>query len=763
MISWMNLMPELTRTSLTPSRLRWLAALVAGLALVSGVLAAVEFRALRHVVTVDIPLSQAELTRQADSVCGQYRGGLPKYRLRWDGEPPRAWLAERHTGEAIAPPLMLESSLSLNARGVLWLNDTDCRFAIDRATYEVLGDDIVLRVEKYGSRGTFYVWSLAALVLGLVALICVQNARIYSVRPQLQTTVRWGEARSMVFVLISLASVMVFFPGHPVAHMSGDPANIHSFAAALSDPQAFAGDAVMSDPANFKWYTPLYVKVVQAFGAMGFHYSTSRAFLVLISSLAGLFGYFYLFRLISRSTAFAFVATLGLWFLKAHYPPNENWGPMLVLPRTVYGAFLPWVALLALRLMSKPQWWWLPAAASGLLFYVHPVSSPALTGAILMGFVCGGPHKWWQRLGWGTLGGIAALAIMFPYVMIYAGKYSGTVVTDPNLTSQAFQIARERFAPGYLEPGIFYRDLALYVLLTPRYWLGIAALYALCRYRRGMLATRVSVGMSLGFAIVTCVIPTLDVMVSSRMGRLPFQIDLIRNLRYLDVWLLGMVAAAVREINRPDWGRRWMLQFRISMADFLHARDISWRLVPSAAVAWVLIFFVPAFTRSMYRLVEFSYDNITILVGRPHGELAEEIEAYRAVRTMRRTNEVVGGSFHLRQMHIPVAYNNKDLGVLAYSSPAGLVNAKNVLRQSAERLEWPLDQAVAVDQAAILGAEILLLPRESIAPSLARSDRVLFQNASQVLVRVDPQQVVARKKVLSQQSVIVTEKGSEKL
>jgi len=144
----------------------------------------------------------------------------------------------------------------------------------------------------------------------------------------------------------------------------------------------------------------------------------------------------------------------------------------------------------------------------------------------------------------------AALAIMFPYVMIYAGKYSGTVVADPALTSQAFEVARQRFAPGYLEPLIFYRDLALYLALTPRYWLGIIALVMLCRYRRGTLATRVSVGMTLGFVIVTCLIPTLDVIISSRMGRLPFQIDLIRNLRYLDVWLLGIVAAGV------SFGRR---------------------------------------------------------------------------------------------------------------------------------------------------------------------------------------------------------------
>jgi hypothetical protein len=100
-------------------------------------------------------------------------------------------------------------------------------------------------------------------------------------------------------------------------------------------------------------------------------------------------------------------------------------------------------------------------------------------------------------------------------------------------------------------------------------------------------------------------------------------------------------------------------------------------------------------------------------------------------------------------MHIPVAYNNKDLGVLAYSSPQTLVQAKRVLRESAERMVWPVDEAGAVNQAAILGADILLLKRNEIAPSLARSDRVLFQNASNVLIRVDPKQVVAQRNALN--------------
>lgn len=750
-------MSEATQQSVLPARFRWLTAIFVCISLASMGLSAIEFRSLQHVIRVDLPLTDAELTFQPDSVCGQFRTGLPKYRLRWDGEPPRAWLADLKSGASLAPPLMSENSLSLNTRGVLWRGDHDCRFVLDKQTFVALGKDVVLRSEKLLSRSGFYTWLLVAVASALLAFVCGQQVRIYQALPSQRIAVRWAEARSMVFVMLSLASVLVFYPGHPVAHMSGDPANIHSFAAGLDAPADFKGDSVLSDPKNYQWYTPLYVKFVQTFGWMGFHYATSRAVLVLFSSLAGLFGYFALFRLTSRSNAFAFCATLGLWFLKVQYPPNENWGPMLVLPRTVYGALLPWVALLALRTLNRPSLWWVSAAASGLLFYVHPVSSPALTGAILTAFVFGGPGTLLRRMSWGVVGAVAALTVMFPYVLVYTGKYNGTVVANAELTRQAFEIAKERFAPGYLEPLVFYRDLAIFLATNPRYWFGIAALVLLCRYRPRSLATRVSAGMTVGFVIVTCLIPTLDVLVSRQLGRLPFQIDLIRNLRYLDVWLIGMIAAFVREISRPSWGRSWMLQFQWTLSGLMQARQISWRFVPLAASAWVVAFYVPSFCRSTYRLCEFSYDNITILVGRPHGELEQEIEAFRAVKTMRSESEVVGGSFHLRQMGIPVAYNNKDLGVLAYSSPAALVKAKTVLRQSADRAVWPIDQNGAIDQAAILNADILLMNRDDIAPSLARSDRVIFQNASHVLIRVDPRQVLARREILKNDVIATIE------
>lgn len=719
------------------------AALLALASIVCLVLGWFEFRTLRA-KQVDLPLSQTEYRAEGELVIGRVTQGMPKFHLWWDGEPPQATLVVANTGEVIGPSLMLETSLSLNARGTLWLKDGDCRYVLDRRTFDAYGPDgLALRAEKIPSRIQFYIYALLSVGAAFGAVIAMLIVRLSSAPTFQRSYIFWDNLRILTFVLLSAFSVMVFYPGHPVAHMSGDPANIHSFAAGLSAPADFQQDAVLSDQRNFAWYTPLYVKTVQLFGWLGFHYATSRAFLALISALLGLFGYYRLFKLISRSCLFGFLASLAIFFLKAHYPPNEDWGPILVLPRTVYSAMLPWVAWLGLKLLLRPSLWWVAAAASGLLFYVHPVSSPALTGALLTGYAWGGKSPWWMRLFWSGLGAVAALAVMYPYVKTYTQKYEGTVVSNPETVAQAFEISRERFAPGYLEPLVFYRDLFVFLVTSPRYWFGIAGLVALLWYRRRSLASRVAVGMTVGFVIVTCLIPTTDVLVAQRLGRLPFQIDLIRNLRYLDVWLLGIIGACVREFGRPGTLRDWTIDLQLASTRYLGKRQLKLQGTWVLAIVWLLACYTPSVFRSSYRMAEFSYDNLTILVGKPKGELAEDIEAFRAIHELRHAREVVGGTFHLRQIHIPVAYNDKDLGILAYSSPEQLIQAKNTLTSAAEARKWPMSEVGAVKQGSILNAQILLLDRPLITTALARSPRTLFQNSRHAIVRVTNQEILS--------------------
>ena len=718
-------------------RLRLAATILWVVAFGLAVWAGVEFRSLQDVSQIDIPLSRAEIVSQDEVVCGRLSKGLPPRRLRWDGEPARAYLVDVATGRAMAPPLIHETTLSLNRRGVLWTEQEGCRFVLDRETLDIVGDSLVIRFDKLRNRTGFYLFGLLAVAAGLLAVLCGQVRRIRSASPQLRARRVFAEIRLSTFILLSHLAFLAFFPGLPDSRMSSDAKNIGGFAAALDSPENFTEDALLHEPGNFQWYTPSFVLAMQAFGWMGFHYGTSLAVLAFVSGLAGLFGYFHLFRMISRSEVFAFAAALGLWFLHTYYPASQSWTPTLVLPRTVYSALLPWVLCLTIWSLRRPRRWSIATAASGLLFYVHPVSSPALSGAILTAMViAGGGRSRLKRLGWGLAAAGVAVAVMFPYILIYTSKYSGTVIADQIVIDRAMEVARDRLAPGFLDMGLFMRQIAGFLATNVRYWPGIAAVVWLLMRRRRRRPVRVLGAMALGYAIVTILIPAVDLLLANYLGRMPFQIDLIRNIRYGDVFLLAVFGIAWRETRRGRAAWRWPLDVPLKFGPVTLPGRL--RITKTLAVTVLVVIAVGdgRLLKSARKLVRMCRVNVDVLRAKPPVEVADELETVRVLGVLRRPGEVVGGPLHLRQSHVPLAYIHKDLGALSCANPVGLVEARDALDDARPHLQWPVTLDSARTAARILQADLLILDRAKAAPSLVRSEAVVFQNGSVILLRI---------------------------
>jgi len=717
-------------------RLRVAGWLLAAASVALAAVAGVEFRSLGDVSQIDVPLSRAEIVAQDEVICGYLAKGLPPRGLHWDGEPARACLVDMATGRTLAPALMQQSTLSLNRRGVLWTEKEGCRFTIDRPTFDSAEQRLAIRFEQVPSRRAFYVYGLLAMAIFSAAILCGQIRRVRIAPPDRRRRQLFAELRLSTFLLLAQVSFFAFYPGSPVSQMSSDRANINGFAAGANSPETFAGDAFLCDPVNFDWYTPAFVYGVQAFGRMGFHYDTNRALLAFFCTLVGLFGYYRLFRTISGSELFAHTAALGLWFFRASYPPVENWAPTVIIPRTVYAALLPWVLLLALRYLRRPNRWWIPAAASALLFYVHPVSSPALTGAILTGAVVAGRGRPLKRLGWGVVGAAAALATMLPYTLIWMSKYSGTVV-DGTTTATVYEFAREYLNPGFLDLSVCVGQMASYLVEHARFWPGMAAVVWLVAYRRHRRPVRLLGGMALGFGIVMLAVPAVDFTVSARLGRLPFQVDLVRNFRYVDVFLLATLGVALREIRLAMGPPQWPLAVRLTWGRLASVGQcrLSGPLV--ATVLIIVVFYGGACFRSLRKLGRRCDENYALLRGEPEGDFVDDFEMLRALQSVRMPHEVVSGPLYLRQAHVPLAFLHKDLGPLLYANPDAFLRCRATLDRAEEHLTWPITSSKAVAAAEAMQVDLLVLRREQVAPSLARSDAVIFQNATTVLVRID--------------------------
>jgi len=699
------------------------------------VLAVNEFRSLQRSDWTTVTVTAAAVTMDDELVYGQLAQGLPVWHKHWDGEPPRAVLVDASSGEIVAPPLLAEQSLATNGSGVLWKRD-ECRFVLSQSLWNRGDAHPLLRCEVVRSSATFYGSCGIALLAALLAILCRQIHRVALTEIAQRQSAIAAELRVSCFVLLSLFTASAFYPGLPISKRNSDATNIHGFAAGRQASQELALDPLLGDPRNFAWYTPAYVEFVRWWGAAGFHYGTSCAFLAFVCTLAALFGYERLFRAASGSHAFAWLGAVALWYMKAYYPPNEVWCAVHFVPRTVFSGFLPWVVLAALAVRERPARWTLAAAASAALFYVHPVSSPALTGAILMGLVIAGDGSFWKRLGWGVLAGGVAILVMLPYVLVYAGKYVGTVEADAALMAETVAMVRKRFALGYLDLDIFAHQMGVFLASHPQYWLALVGAAWLAKKHRGEWTTRLLFGTALGYAIVVFAIPIVDLSLARAWGRLPFQVDLVRGVRYLDIFVLAAMGLVLREL--PAFGSELVARCRAALVSFEFGALWHWARGAKfqAATVLLLAFYFATAGETFARLGKMTGENWDLMTGPAPSELVPGWELVRVLQTVRQPDELVSGPMYLRSLHIPVASSWKDLGALAYSNPRQLVETQARLSGVRKEMVWPVTVARVREIASKLDARVVVLNRGLAARDVAEGPETVFQNEKYLVVRV---------------------------
>ena len=685
------------------------------------------------------PISDGDLAIADTRISGTFpQGLLPAYHLHWDGQPPQAFLVDARTDQVLAPSALSEATLKLNQNAVLW-TPTTCTFAMSPALYAATGEHLAVKFEVPGPRRVFYFSFVFGLVLFLFTLLTHFGHSLLFIRTGRRLEGFVGYAQTVFFFVAATMVLVMLFPGYPVngpLNSGSDESNLNSFAAALDRPEIFARDKLLSQRSNFDWYTPLYVEWVRLFQWIGFRYDTNRSFVLFLSTLIGLCGYQRLFGTLSDSSWFGFIAAVCLWFLKATYPPNESWSAVFAAPRTAYTALLPWAVLFATSYLDRPTRWWLPASVSGFLFYVHPVSSPALTAAVLTGFLLAGRERLRTRCAHVLIAATGAVAVMLPYMLVYASKYSGARVPDAEIGTKVLNYATQRFAPGYIDLSIFYSQVRALLIQNYRYWLGAAAIVLLVPLYRRSSCVRFFYGTLAGFCIVTFLLPFIDLTIAKRLRTLPFQVDLIRNIRYLDVLLLSTIALLVGEYRRL-WERQ--------AAD--GRNEGRWRRLRLMRTVWgngiALIGMLAVFYSyrgllhpSVRLMILSARASIGALQGQHNKVVLSNMELINALHALRRSTETVFGPLHFRQMYIPLVFVYKDLGALSYANPAGLVEAREALDQIAPHLKPPVDLLDATQVARIMDAQIVVLYNPTVDPSVFESNAVIFRNQRGVVLRI---------------------------
>lgn len=663
---------------------------------IASALALVALHEIADAPTIDIPVPASAIDVSAGVIRGTISEGLPRFELHWDGQPPGAVLVDASSGAVLAATAFSDKTFDQN-RSAVRFTDGEVRFTLD-ARRLTPGTRLAVRCEAVRSRTRFYAWGL--LAIGLALFVLVRSALR---RPQSRIRL----AGSAIFIALGLAIFTSAYPGVAVRVAENlDEATLNSLAAVRDHPELFTLDKFLSDPSNYAWYTPTYINAIRVFRHLGFHYQTSAAFFGFGAALVYLFGLRRLFTTILRRDDYALVATLafGLVFEQSAPPPGEYWSIIWLLPGTVFTAFVPWIALLAMWALPNPRRWWIPCLATGLMVYVHPLSTLVLAGTVMTALVVASDEPLAARAFGALLAGAAMAAVMIPYVLTFLSHYGEHRALDPSIAARALALIRATFAD--LRPAVVARHVLMFRLVTLRLVLDAIAIILLLRSRFDS-CVRFYLGIAAGFAIVTFGIPLVDGAVASYFGRRQIAYELTRAVRYLDLLLVCGLAVGVR-----GWRGTRAAAVTLATAGALCA-------VFAFGSGWII-------TARM--LAGRSRADWRLLNARPDAETGAAQETIRAVQALRAPNERVAGPQGLREFGIPLAWIRRDMVTMGYTLSPALVESSDALSRAEPLEASPLTTDSLRQLSSILEAQLFLVRIPRLDPALLNTPRVLFRN-----------------------------------
>jgi hypothetical protein len=525
---------------------------------------------------------------------------------------------------------------------------------------------------------------------------------------------------------------------HPFPFLFEDASNIASFAAAIDHPDRFVRDPFLGDPTNFGFYVTLHVPLLRALNAAIGDYGTAFISLLGFHVFLQASGFYLLGRVLFRDRFWALllaVITLPLvWINLAEYW-GIFWDPQ---PRFTYQAALPFALAATIAWRDQPRRFpWLMVAAA-LLVYAHPVSAPSWAFAIWLSLWARRPDGWSRARQTRVMIGLGLLflALAAPFAVLYLGEQSSSgadCVAPADLQAAVAATFHAESLDVGMALGGFVASWSGAELL---FWIlagfGVTLLTWLPGAHRGPLAM---VGLwCCGLLAIGVGLPWVDQVVARMRGTLPFEIDLIRSIRYLVPLMLLLVIWPLAAIYR-------------------RARSRTVRLAVAAAGLALTAFWVELHP------IRYVGDAVACWArGRlscPAPGRALVLEAFERVRT-----ETPPGA-RLFATSFEVALRYATLRPVVYSPTAPYVKNHPVefLRwqedgrriRHAQQLPEPQERIAAlIETASALGADYALIDSRYLPPGLSPKpgDALVWRNNAFALVRlparifgIDPTQV----------------------
>ncbi len=370
-----------------------------------------------------------------------------------------------------------------------------------------------------------------------------------------------------ILALVGLAGLQTFLLlgacASPVIVPSTDGGNISAWVAGRLEPERFSSDFLLSNSANTSFYPAVVLNSIGVLGSLFGDIGLAYLFMYLPIACLLLTGFYILGRVFVESQVASVLLALLVSCPILIWGYNDLFGMYFVpLTRTAYDAILPFLIAAFVCYGKEARYLPLLAGLVGLSFYVHPVSAPSIAAGLLMGGIALKPpgESIWRRLSYLSISGLVFLLVAAPYALAFMTSFSGGLAHQAPELSAAMDAFRELNGKLFYDALLALRMFVEEISPTWYFWLiGLAGLVLIpfvdpskavkCRFLLLFLFGCVLASFGLCLA---------DQFVSRQLGRPPFQLDLIRGLRFAVVPLiLGFVLVIdqMQSLLRSRWGR----------------------------------------------------------------------------------------------------------------------------------------------------------------------------------------------------------------
>ncbi|HLO18462.1 MAG TPA: hypothetical protein VK206_26760 [Anaerolineales bacterium] len=342
-------------------------------------------------------------------------------------------------------------------------------------------------------------------------------------------------------IFLTLGRVGTAF--HSFALLTPDLGVYASFAAAQDAPELFTRDPFLSNQKNVNSYNMILVPLIKTLKKGFGNYGTACAVLLPFFLFIHLAGYYVLgVAIFKNSWAGLLVSLLLSTPLLTYY---DYWGLILdALPRFLYQGLIPFLLALSIWRGYNVKWWPVILGGVGLLNYVHPLSTPAWTIAVMFALWVSAPNvKFWEKARMMGLSLIVLLLVLSPFVFNYV-KSTILETSDVLGYDQTMAILQSRFSTldnanpisGLVVFFAGRRGISFDFIWYLIWMLGIAGIiFGLTRRKDSEehAHLRQIAAWMTGILAVSGFVPVLERIVFAYLRRIPPEFEILKTLRYL--------------------------------------------------------------------------------------------------------------------------------------------------------------------------------------------------------------------------------------